>query len=78
MCFPLPRTEKPHGGSGVCVNNHDVKFRLAEIVLICDLDYLIIHHLATDDSSHNKVERIQSCVGNAFCDRGSSEWEYKG
>ena len=40
--------------------NHDVKFRLAEIALVCDLDYLIRHHLAKDDRSHNEVEHIQS------------------
>ena len=58
--------------------NHDVKFRLAEIVLICDLDYLIKHHLANNDSSHNEVEHIQNYVGNVICDGGSFEWKHKG
>ena len=35
-----------NSGPGFGVNNHDVKFRLVEIVLVCDLDYLIRHHLA--------------------------------
>ena len=47
----------------------------AEKVLICDLDYLIRHDLAKNDSSHNEVERIQSYVGDAICDRSSLEWE---
>ena len=76
-CFPSPRTQKPHsntkklcpwitdGGTGVGVNNHDVKFRLAEIVLIPNLDYLIRHHLANNDSGDNEDERTQW------------EWEYK-
>ena len=52
---------------------HNVKFRLAEIVLICDLDYLIKHHLANNESSQNEVERVQSYVGNTICDGGSLE-----
>ena len=36
------------------------------------------NHLANDDSSHNKVERKQSCKGDAICDGGSLEWEYQG
>ena len=57
-------------GPGADVNNHDVKFRLAEIVLICDVDYLIRHHLANDDSNHNEVEHTRSYVGDAICDAG--------
>ena len=34
--------------------------------------------LANDDSSYNKVERKQSCKGDAICDGGSLEWEYQG
>ena len=51
--------------------NRDVKFRLAEIVLICDLDLLIRHHLAIDGSGYNEVEHIQNYVGNAIFDAGS-------
>ena len=36
------------------------------------------NHLANDDSSHSKVERKQSCIGDAVCDGGSLEWEYQG
>ena len=49
-----------------------------KIVLICDLDDLISHYLANKYSSHNEVERIQSYVWDAICDRGSLEWKYKG
>ena len=66
------------GSPGVGANNHDVKFRLAEIFLICDLDYLIRHRLANDNNSHSEIERIQTYVGAAICDGGSLEWEYKG
>ena len=52
---------------------HDVKFRLTEIVLICDLDYLIKHHLDNNESSQNEVERVQSYVENTICDEGSLE-----
>ena len=58
--------------------NHDVKFRLSEIVLIFDLDYLIRHHLAKDDRSHNWVEHTQSYLGDAICNGGSLEWAYQG
>jgi hypothetical protein len=64
-------------GPGVGVSNHDVKFRIAEITMLTNLDYYIRHHLATDDSSHNEVERIQSYVGDAICDGGPIDWEYK-
>ena len=40
--------------------HHDANFILSEIVLICDLDYLIRHHLANGDNSHNEVKYIQS------------------
>ena len=64
-------------GPGVGVSNHDVRFRIAEVIIITNLDYYIRHHLATDDSSHNEVERIQSYVRDALCDGGSINWEYK-
>ena len=53
MCFPSPRTQEPHYntkshvhkftdlGPGVGINSHDVKFRLAEIILLGDLYYLM-------------------------------------
>ena len=64
-------------GPGVGVSNHDVHFRIAEMIMITNLDYYIRHHLATDDSSHNEVERMQSYVGDAICDGGPINWEYK-
>lgn len=51
---------------GLAANNYDVKFRLAELVLICDLDYVIIHHLVNSDGSYNELRRIQSYVGDAM------------
>jgi hypothetical protein len=73
-----PRVHKfTDAGPGVGVSNHDVKFRIAEITMLTNLDYYIRHHLATDDSSHNEVERIQSYVGDAICDGGPIDWEYK-
>ena len=64
-------------GPGVGVTNHDVKFRIAEVVMITNPDYYVRHHLANNDSSHNEVERIQSYVGDAICDGGPLEWEYR-
>ena len=61
------------GGPAVDVNNHDVKFRFAEIVLIYDLDYLIRYHLTYDGSSHSEVERKQSYVGDAIYNGGNLE-----
>ena len=64
-------------GPGVGVNNLDVKFRMAQIIQITDADFFVRHHLANGDSSHNEVERCQSYVGDAICDGGSIEWEYR-
>lgn len=64
-------------GPGVGVTNHDVRFRIADIIILTNLDYYIRHHLANDDSSQNEVERIQSYVGDAICDGGPLKWEYK-
>lgn len=59
-----PRVQEfTDAGPGVGVSNHDVKFRIAEVTMLTNLDYYIRHHLATDDSSHNEVERMQSYVG---------------
>ena len=55
--------------------NHGVKFGLAEIVLICDLDYLIKHQFVNNDSSHNKAEPIQSYGGDAISDGGNLEYK---
>lgn len=57
------------------VSNHDVKFRIAEATMLTILDHSIRHHLATDDSGHNEVERMQSYVGDATCDGGPIDWE---
>ena len=64
-------------GPGVSVTQKAVKYRAAQIVHILDLDYLIRLHLANNDSSHNEVERYQSYVGDAICDGGPLNWEYK-
>ena len=57
-------------------------FRLAEIALIFDSDYLIRHHLANDDRSHNWVEHWthwthSKLPRDAICDGSSLEWEYQ-
>eukprot|EP00794_Sanderia_malayensis_P003753 gene3753-4275_t len=65
------------GGPGVGVSNHDVKLRCAEIILLTNADYYIRHHLASGDSSQNEVERCQSYVGDAICDGGAIDWEYR-
>ena len=49
-------------GPGVGISNHEVKIRTAEEIRLMNYDY-VRHHLAPGDSSHNKVERIQSYVG---------------
>ena len=64
-------------GPGVGLTNKAVKYRAAQRFRILNMDYLVRHHLANDDSSHNEVERIQSYVGDAICDGGPLEWEYK-
>ena len=46
--------------------HHDANFRLSEIILICDLEYLIRHNLANGDNSHNEVKYIQSYTGMLF------------
>ena len=64
-------------GPGVGITNHDVKYRIAQRIRIMNADYLIRLHLSNGDSSHNEVERCQGFVGDAVCDGGSIEWEYK-
>ncbi len=79
-CVPMLKSrvhELTDAGPGVGVSNHDVRFRIAEIIIITNLDCYIRHHLATDDSSRNEVERIQSYVRDAICDGGCINWEYK-
>jgi hypothetical protein len=63
-------------GPGVGVTNHDVQIRCAEIILLTEPDYYIMHHLANDDSSQNEVERCQNYAGDAICDGGSIPWEH--
>ena len=64
-------------GPGVGVTNHDVQYRIAEVILVTNIDYYIRHHFSNGDSSHNEVERMQSYVGDAICDGGPLNWEYK-
>ena len=64
-------------GPGVGVTNHDVQYRIAEVIIVTNIDYYIRHHLSNGDSSHNEVERMQSYVGDAICDGGPLSWEYK-
>ena len=78
--MPIMKTrfiEFTDGGPGVGVSNRDVHYRIAERFRICDADFLIRHHLSNDDSSQNEVERCQSYVGDALCDGGALDWEYK-
>eukprot|EP00794_Sanderia_malayensis_P004304 gene4304-4873_t len=78
-CVPTLKSrvhEFTDAGPGVGVSNHDVRLRIAEVIIITNLDYCIRHHLATDDSSHNGVERMQSYARDAICDGGSIDWEY--
>ena len=64
-------------GPGVGVTNHDVQFRTAQKLRIINADYLIRLHLANGGSAQNEVERCQGYVGDAICDRGILEREYK-
>lgn len=65
-------TQKPRvvdltdAGPGVGITNNDVRYGIAQEILITNIDYYIRHHLAPGDSSHNEVERIQSYVGKQF------------
>ena len=79
-CLPSLKSrimEFTDAGPRVGVSNHDVKLRCAEIILLTNADYYIRHHLASGDSSQNEVERCQSYVGDAICDGGPIDWEYK-
>lgn len=64
-------------GPGVGVTNLDVRLCMAQIIAITDVDYFVRHHLSNGDSSYNEVERCQSYVGDAICDGGPIQWEYK-
>eukprot|EP00794_Sanderia_malayensis_P006466 gene6466-7199_t len=65
------------GGLGVAVTNQDVKLYMALTVSITNSDYYIRHHSTNGYGSHNEVERCQSYVGDAICDGGPIEWEYR-
>ena len=62
-------------GPGVGISNHEVGFRVAQEIQLCNYDYYIRVHNAPNDSSSNEVERIQSHVGDAVCDGRPLDWE---
>lgn len=64
-------------GPGIGINNFDVRLRIGQRVRIMNLDYYMRHHLSNGDSAQNEVERCQSYIGDAICDGGTLEWEYK-
>lgn len=51
-------------GPGVGITNYEVQYRMAQEVILFNVDYYIRHHLAPGDSSQNEVERRQGYVGN--------------
>ena len=62
-------------GPGVGSNNHEVKFRMAEIAKITNADIRIILHGSRGDSGQNEAEQTNSGASNAVCDGGTIEWE---
>ena len=74
--------EKPYfvditdAGPGAGITNHEVGFRIAQEIQLCNYDYYIRIHNAPNDSSSNEVEHIQSSVGDAGCDRNPLIWEH--
>ena len=56
---------RPDSGPGVGSNNHEVKFRMAEIARITNADIRIILHGSRGDSGQNEVEQTNSGVSNA-------------
>ena len=50
-------------GPGVGITNYEVQYRMAQELILLNVDYYVRHHLAPGDSSQNEVERIQSYVG---------------
>ena len=50
-------------GPGVGITNYEVQYRMAQELILLNVDYYVRHHLAPGDSSQNEVERIQSCAG---------------
>ena len=63
------------GGPGVGSNNHEVKFRMAQIARITNADIRIILRGSRGDSGQNEAEQTNSGVSNAVCDGGTIEWE---
>ena len=50
-------------GPGVGITNYEVQYRMAQEVILLNVDYYIRHHLPPGDSSRNEFERIQTYVG---------------
>lgn len=68
--------ELTDAGPGVGCNNNEVQFRIAERILIHNLDKLVRVHRARGDSGQNEAERTNASIGDALVTGETLNWEH--
>lgn len=68
--------ELTNAGPGVGCNNNEVQFRIAERILIHNLDKLVRVHRARGDSGQNEAERTNASIGDALVTGETLNWEH--
>lgn len=68
--------ELTDAGPGVGCNNNEVQFRIAERILIHNLDKLVRVYRARGDSGQNEEERTNASIGDALVTGETLNWEH--
>jgi len=68
--------ELTDAGPGVGCNNNEVQFRLAERILIHNLNKLVRVHRARGDSRQNEAERTIASIVDALVTGETLNWEH--
>ena len=63
--------ELTDAGPGVGVSSAECRWRLLEKARIHNSDKVLRIHRARDNSGQNEAERLNACIGDALCDRGT-------
>ena len=67
--------ELTDAGPGVGVSHAEVRLRVLEVARLLGWEKVLRLHRAREDSGQNEAERLNACVGDAFCDGGSLHWQ---